>query len=72
MKKCSKMQLRRVVVAMLATFVVTASLSGCGSNDKNKEADEKNMIKVQYLCGRMNLELESVLEDNFPTATQNL
>ena len=65
MKKRSKKQLRRVVAAMLATFVVTASLSGCGSNDKNKEADEKIAIKVQYLCGRMNLELESVLEEKF-------
>ena len=66
MKKRSKKQVRRVVAAMLTTFMVTASLSGCGSSDENKEADEKIQIKVQYMCGRMNLDLESVLEDKFP------
>lgn len=65
-KKRSNKQLRRVVVAMLTASMVTASLSGCSSNDEHKEADEKIPIKVQYLCGRMNLELESVLEEKFP------
>ena len=66
MKRRSKKQLRRVVTAMLTASMVTAFLSGCGSSDENKEADEKIQIKVQYLCGRMNLDLESVLEDKFP------
>lgn len=66
MKKRNKKQPRLVIAVMLTTFMVTASLSGCGSSDGSKEADEKIPIKVQYLCGRMNLDLESVLEEKFP------
>ncbi|MDY2629652.1 MAG: 5'-nucleotidase C-terminal domain-containing protein [Lachnospiraceae bacterium] len=66
MTKRSKKQLKRVVAAMLTAFMLTASLSGCGSGDENKETDEKIQIKVQYMCGRMNLDLESVLENKFP------
>ena len=65
MKKRSEKQLKRAA-AMLTTFMAAASLSGCGSSPENKEADEKIQIKVQYLCGRMNLDLESVLENKFP------
>ena len=66
MTKRSKKQLKRVVGAMLTAFMLTSSLSGCGSGDENKETDEKIQIKVQYMCGRMNLDLESVLENKFP------
>ena len=59
-------KLRRVVAFMLTIFLATASLGGCGSNSENKKTDEKIQIKVQYNCGRMNLNLESVLEDKFP------
>ena len=59
-------KLRRVVAFMLTIFLATASLGGCGSNSENKKTDEKIQIKVQYICGRMNLNLESVLEDKFP------
>ena len=59
-------KLRRVVACMLTIFLATASLGGCGSNSENKKTDEKIQIKVQYICGRMNLNLESVLEDKFP------
>lgn len=71
MKKHGKKQLGRFASAMLAAFMVTVFLSGCGSSDEkskadNDKADEKIQIKVQYICGRMNLDLESVLEDKFP------
>ncbi|MGM9600310.1 MAG: 5'-nucleotidase C-terminal domain-containing protein [Faecousia sp.] len=66
MKKHSKNQLKRIAATMLAAFLVTASLSGCGSGKEDKKADEKIQIKVQYMCGRMNLDLESVLEEKFP------
>ncbi len=65
MKKLGKKPLKRAAAAILAAFVVTASLSGCGSGNENNKADEKIKIKVQYMCGRMNLELESVLENKF-------
>lgn len=66
MQKRYKKQLKFIIAVMLTTFMVTASLSGCGLCAGSKEADEKISIKVQYLCGRMNLDLEAVLEEKFP------
>ena len=65
MKKHSKKHLR-CAAAMLTTIIAAACLSGCTSDNENNKADEKIQIKVQYMCGRMNLDLESVLEEKFP------
>ena len=50
-------------------FAVVMGLSmftGCASQEKPKEENNKIQIKVQYLCGRMNLDLEKILENKFP------
>lgn len=65
MKERSMKHFVRVAAAMLTTFFVAASLSGCSSGNGNK-TDDKIRIKVQYQCGRMNMDLESVLEEKFP------
>ncbi|MGN0597394.1 MAG: 5'-nucleotidase C-terminal domain-containing protein [Ruminiclostridium sp.] len=66
MKKSRKKYLCRAAAAMLTAVMVTASLSGCGTSSENNKANEKIQIKVQYQCGRMNMELEAILEDKFP------
>lgn len=58
-------QKERMIVAILSIVLAITCLNGCGSVSENKEADEKIQIKVQYLCGRMNMDLESVLESRF-------
>lgn len=65
MKKRSKNHLTRAVAALLTSFMITASLSGCSSGNKNNPND-KIQIKVQYQCGRMNMDLEAILEARFP------
>ena len=66
MKKFGKKHFLRGVAAMLTAFMVTASLSGCSSGNGNNNANDKIQIKVQYQCGRMNMDLEAILEDKFP------
>lgn len=55
---------------LLAAAISAGILSGCSNGNTSQEVgsnpDEKIKIKVQYQCGRMNLDLESVLEDKFP------
>ena len=54
-------------VCLLTALVFAATMfAGCGSQGSAESDDGKIQIKVQYLCGRMNLDLESVLEDRFP------
>lgn len=66
MKEIIKKYFRCAAAAILTAGISAACMSGCSSdNDKNKE-NEKIQVKVQYQCGRMNLDLESVLEEKFP------
>ena len=54
-------------VCLLTALVFAATMfAGCGSQGSAESDDGKIQIKVQYLCGRMNLDLESVLEEKFP------
>ena len=52
---------------LIATALAVLCLSGCSGNTPQEVAnsDEKIQIKVQYQCGRMNMDLESVLENKF-------
>ena len=63
--KNGKRRLLRAAAAALTLLLVAALLGGCGSG-RGKKADDKLQIKVQYMCGRMNLDLESLLESRFP------
>ena len=60
------------MLGLVLAAVMALTLSGCDSGkgkDAPKEAaaaDGRIQIKVQYLCGRMNLDLEAVLEERFP------
>ncbi|MGN1083003.1 MAG: hypothetical protein ACI4SJ_05590, partial [Candidatus Avispirillum sp.] len=65
------MKIRKIVSALLLAAMTASVLSGCKDGNtsqgtENVNPDEKIQIKVQYQCGRMNLDLESVLEDKFP------
>ncbi len=65
------MNIKKTVTMLLLPAMASGILSGCGNGQasqgtENNKADEKIRIKVQYMCGRMNLDLESVLEEKFP------
>ena len=65
------MKIKKVVSVLLSTAMAAGILSGCANDKSNQgvqgnKADDKIQIKVQYQCGRMNMDLESVLEDKFP------
>ena len=62
------MKNKRIISLLLSSVLATTILTGCGSESKetSKSGDGRIQIKVQYMCGRMNLDLESVLESKFP------
>ena len=62
------MKHKRIISLLLSALLATTILTGCGSESKEtlKSGDGRVQITVQYLCGRMNLDLESVLESRFP------
>ena len=60
------MKLKRIIGLLLSVVLATSILSGCESKGPTMKGDGRIQIKVQYLCGRMNLDLESVLESRFP------
>lgn len=62
------MKHKRIISLLLSAVLATTILTGCGSESKetSKSGDGRIQIKVQYMCGRMNLNLESVLESKFP------
>lgn len=65
------MKIKKIVSVLLLSAMAGGILSGCGNGNtsqepENNNADEKIRIKVQYMCGRMNLDLESILEEKFP------
>ena len=62
------MKNKRIISLLLSAVLITTILTGCGSESKetSKSGDGRIQIKVQYMCGRMNLDLESVLESKFP------
>ena len=62
------MKNNRIISLLLSAVLATTILTGCGSESKetSKSGDGRIQIKVQYMCGRMNLDLESVLESKFP------
>ena len=61
------MKNKRIISLLLSAVLITTILTGCGSESKetSKSGDGRIQIKVQYMCGRMNLDLESVLESKF-------
>ena len=62
------MKNKRIISLLLSAVLITTILTSCGSESKetSKSGDGRVRIKVQYMCGRMNLDLESVLESKFP------
>ena len=58
--------MKKLVCLLMALVMAATMLAGCGSQDSAGRDDGKIQIKVQYLCGRMNLDLEAVLEEKFP------
>ena len=62
------MKNKRIMSLLLSAVLATTILTSCGSESKetSKSGDGRIQIKVQYMCGRMNLDLESVLESKFP------
>lgn len=61
-----KRTITMLLVATLFTSLIISLFVGCSKGDKKKASDEKTQIKVQYVAGRMNLDLEKVLEKKFP------
>ena len=66
MREHRKKQIRVIVTVILSSVLISVCMSGCSLGKENKKTEEKISIKVQYLCGRMNLDLEAVLEEKFP------
>ena len=62
------MKNKRIISLLLSALLAATVLTGCGSESKetSKSGDGRIQITVQYMCGRMNLDLESVLESKFP------
>ena len=58
--------MKKLVCLLMALVMAATMLAGCGSQGFVGSDDGKIQIKVQYLCGRMNLDLEPVLEEKFP------
>ena len=61
------MKNKKILCTLLLAAMTAGILSGCSGNTPQEAAnsDEKIQIKVQYQCGRMNMDLESVLENKF-------
>ena len=62
------MKSKKMVGRLLTLAMVITVLAGCAGEggEVSKKSDGRIQIKVQYVCGRMNLDLESVLEEKFP------
>lgn len=62
------MKNKRMIRLMLSAVMAATILTGCGSesNETSKSSDGRIRIKVQYMCGRMNMDLEKILEEKFP------
>ncbi|MGN1303671.1 MAG: 5'-nucleotidase C-terminal domain-containing protein [Oscillospiraceae bacterium] len=65
------MKIKKTISMLLLPAMAASILCGCGNGNTSQEngsskSDEKIRIKVQYQCGRMNMDLESILEDKFP------
>ncbi|MGN0650835.1 MAG: 5'-nucleotidase C-terminal domain-containing protein [Oscillospiraceae bacterium] len=68
------MKIKKILCMLLLAAMAASILNGCadGNNGnstnttENGNTGEKIQIKVQYQCGRMNMDLESVLENKFP------
>lgn len=58
--------MKKLVCLLIALVMTVMMLDGCESQAPAGRDDGKIQIKVQYLCGRMNLDLEPVLEEKFP------
>ena len=58
--------MKKLVCLLMALAMAATMLAGCGIQGSAGRDDGKIQIKVQYLCGRMNLDLEAVLEEKFP------
>ena len=66
MHKRDRKRRKGAFAAALMLLLAAALLGGCSLREAGRGADERIQIKVQYMCGRMNLDLESVLEERFP------
>ena len=62
MHKRDRKRRKGAFAAALMLLLAAALLGGCSLREAGRGADERIQIKVQYMCGRMNLDLESVLE----------
>ena len=60
------MKYKKILGLLLSAVLATTILTGCESKGSTKKGDGRIQIRVQYMCGRMNLDLESVLESKFP------
>lgn len=65
------MKIKKTVSMLLLASMAVGIMSSCANektvqDTENNYADGKIQIKVQYQCGRMNMDLESVLENKFP------
>lgn len=58
------MKIKKLVSALLIAATALTVFGSCNIG-KDKGKDEKIKIKVQYQCGRMNLDLERILEEKF-------
>ncbi|MGN0617659.1 MAG: 5'-nucleotidase C-terminal domain-containing protein [Ruminiclostridium sp.] len=61
------MKNRKILCTLLLAAMAAGILGGCSgiTPQETADSDEKIQIKVQYQCGRMNMDLESVLENKF-------
>lgn len=55
------MKNKKAISLLLTSALAVTALFGCSTKN-----DEKISVKVQYITGRMNMNLEQVLEDKFP------
>ena len=60
------MKIKKTISMLLLPAMAVSIMCGCGNGNTSQGSDEKIQIKVQYQCGRMNMDLEAVLEDKFP------
>lgn len=60
------MKNKKIISLLLSAVMTSTILAGCGKDGTSKSSDGRTQIKVQYICGRMNLDLERILEEKFP------
>lgn len=71
-KEKKAMKMKKIVSYLLIIAMGASLLTGCGNgglagdDDPARSDDGRIRIKVQYISGRMNMDLESVLEEKFP------